>query len=62
LVLVKVCLLHPTDSCPTLNFIRAPIKPGRNAMAVHGCIVRDKGHKMAWWGTLVSVKKQVKFT
>jgi tRNA-dihydrouridine synthase len=59
-VSTKVRLLYPTDPCPTLNFVRTPIKLAGNAVAIHGSTVGDKGHKMARWGRLIELIKQLK--
>ena len=61
-VSAKVRLLHPTDPRPTLDFVRALIRAGANAVAIHGRIVGDEGHEMARWGTLVEVIRQLKGT
>ena len=61
-VSAKVRLLHPTDPRPTLTFVRALIKAGANAIAIHGRVVGDECHTMARWSTLVDVVRHLKDT
>ena len=61
-VSAKIRLLDPTDPQPTLDFVRALIKAGANAITIHGRIVGDESHEMARWTTLVEVVKQLKQT
>jgi len=61
-VSAKIRLLDPTDPKPTLDFVRALIKAGANAITIHGRIVGDESHTVARWGTLTEVVRQLKQT
>ena len=61
-VSAKIRLLHPTDPRPTLDFVRALIQAGANAITIHGRIVGDESHVQARWSTLVEVVRQLKQT
>jgi hypothetical protein len=61
-VSAKIRLLDPDNPKPTLDFVRALIKAGANAIAIHGRIVGDESHTMARWETLIEVVRQLKQT
>ncbi|KAL9183155.1 hypothetical protein ACHAXT_004942 [Thalassiosira profunda] len=61
-VSAKIRLLDPEDPRPTLDFVRALIKAGANAITIHGRIVGDESHTQARWPTLVEVVRQLKQT
>jgi len=61
-VSAKIRLLDPEDPRPTLDFVRALIKSGANAITIHGRVVGDESHTNARWPTLVEVVKQLKQT
>ena len=61
-VSAKIRLLDHTDPRPTLDFARALIKSGANAVTIHGRIVGDESHSAARWPTLVEVVRQLKQT
>ena len=61
-VSAKIRLLHPEDPRPTIDFVKALIASGANAITIHGRIVGDESHTMARWTTLVDVVRQLKQT
>ena len=61
-VTAKIRLLDPEDARPTLDFVRALINAGANAITIHGRIVGDESHTNARWGTLVDVVRELKST
>lgn len=61
-VSAKIRLLHPEDPRPTIDFVKALISSGANAITIHGRIVGDESHTMARWTTLVEVVRQLKQT
>ena len=61
-VSAKIRLLHPDDPRPTIDFVKALIASGANAITIHGRIVGDESHTMARWTTLVDVVRQLKQT
>ncbi|KAL7535280.1 hypothetical protein ACHAWF_005118, partial [Thalassiosira exigua] len=61
-VSAKIRLLDPADPRPTLDFVRALIRAGANAIAIHGRIVGDESHVAARWTTLAEVVKELKRT
>ena len=56
----KIRLLDEEKSQPTIDFVRALIKAGANAIAIHGRIRGDESHVMARWGTLINVVRELK--
>mmetsp|Transcript_9075 Transcript_9075/g.20507 ORF Transcript_9075/g.20507 Transcript_9075/m.20507 type:complete len:543 (-) Transcript_9075:138-1766(-) len=61
-VSAKIRLLDEEDPRPTIDFVRALIKAGANAITIHGRVVEDESHTMARWSTLVEVVRQLKQT
>ena len=61
-VSAKIRLLDPADPRPTLDFVRALVKAGANAVTVHGRIVGDESQADARWETLVEVLRELKRT
>lgn len=61
-VSAKIRLLDPEDPRPTIDFVKALISSGANAITIHGRIVGDESHTMARWTTLVEVVRQLKQT
>ena len=61
-VSAKIRLLDESDPRPTLDFVRALIQAGANAITIHGRIAGDEAHVNARWETLVEVVRQLKQT
>ena len=61
-VSAKIRLLDESDPRPTLDFVRALIQAGANAITIHGRIAGDEAHVNARWETLVEVVQQLKQT
>ena len=59
-VSAKIRLLDEDNPKPTVDFVRALVKAGANAIAIHGRIRGDESHIMARWGTLIEVVKELK--
>ena len=59
-VSAKIRLLDEEDPQPTVDFVRALVRAGANAIAIHGRIRGDESHIMARWGTLIRVVQQLK--
>jgi len=56
----KIRLLDEEKTQPTVDFVRALVQSGVNAIAIHGRIRGDESHIMARWGTLVNVVREIK--
>ena len=59
-VSAKIRLLHETNPTPTVNFVRALVASGVNAITIHGRIRGDESTIMARWGTLIQVVHELK--
>jgi tRNA-dihydrouridine synthase 2 len=59
-VSAKIRLLHETNPSPTVNFVRALVASGVNAITIHGRIRGDESTIMARWETLISVVRELK--
>ncbi|KAL7455793.1 hypothetical protein ACHAWC_008568, partial [Mediolabrus comicus] len=59
-VSAKIRLLHETNPSPTVDFVRALVASGVNAITIHGRIRGDESTIMARWETLISVVRELK--
>jgi tRNA-dihydrouridine synthase 2 len=59
-VSAKIRLLDEDNPRVTVDFVRALVKSGANAIAIHGRIRGDESHVMARWGTLIEVVRELK--
>jgi tRNA-dihydrouridine synthase 2 len=59
-VSAKIRLLHETNPRPTVDFVRALVASGVNAITIHGRIRGDESTIMARWETLISVVQELK--
>lgn len=59
-VSAKIRLLDEELPQPTIDFVRALVQSGANAIAIHGRIRGDESHIMARWETLIHVVRELK--